>query len=370
MGPTTLAWRRLRARTGRALVCVVGVGIALVLVVMTSAIVAFTTELFEGEIAKYEGQSFVRSRGRAGLAGEEFPPLSSSLDAAVAREMRGTPILFRALAPPPFPSAPPEALAVGVPAGGLAAYLGTDVYTLQGTTTFSADDAAEIVLGPLAHRFFGRPPLGTSVDLAGTSLRVVGLVDAPPSRLRLVLPLAAIPLETAQKIFHQRGAVSVVLVEGAVDPALLARHPGLQVVSQNDMAGSLGAALEGQRQFFSIFQSVAYAIAASVIGLVLAQSVQERRREIGLMRALGASAGYVLGGIVVEAVTLALLGALLAVGVTYAVDAASGLDLLRFAGPGVALPALGGAFAAAVVAAILPAIRALQIDPAETMRHE
>jgi putative ABC transport system permease protein len=379
MRPWTLAWRSLRARPLRAGFTVLGVAVALLLVVMTSTVLAFTTELLEGELAKYEGQLFVRSRARAGIAGEEFPPLSSTLSEALGEELLATPgvdrdksalVLFRPLAPPPFPSAPPEALAVGLAPEALPAYLGPDVFLTAGVKRFGSADADEVILGPLAHRFFGAPRVGDVIEIAGHPLTVVGLVDAPPARLRLVLPVAALPLRTAQAIFHQEGTISTVLLGGDVADSLRARHPELDVVTQSDMGRAFGAALDGQRYFFRVFQGVAYAIAGVMLVTVLGMAVGERRREIGMLRAIGARPGFVMAAVMTEALVLGVGGGMVALGAALLLDACLGLGLIRIAGAWALGSALLGALVTGAVAAVLPAWRAARIDPAEAMSRD
>ena len=71
---------------------------------------------------RFTGVLFVQSRGLAGMSGIEWPPISSSIAMAEANRVlsqpeidpkRSTMVSFSALAPPPYPTAPPEALLGG-----------------------------------------------------------------------------------------------------------------------------------------------------------------------------------------------------------------------------------------------------------------
>jgi len=113
-------------------------------------------------------------------------------------------------------------------------------------------------------------------------------------------------------------------------------------------------------------------LAAAGIYGVLAGSVAERTREIGVHSALGASRGRILALILRQGMSLTILG--IAIGVVVAVVATqtivamlfgvSRLDLVTYIG---VIVILGGVSA---VACSVPAWRAARIDPAVTLRAE
>mgnify|MGYP004484074825 CR=1 FL=1 len=126
------------------------------------------------------------------------------------------------------------------------------------------------------------------------------------------------------------------------------------------------------------------ALLAASLGIVntLLMSVQERTREIGLMKALGTSGAKVFGLFSLEAVFIGLLGAVL--GVSTGVLAGSwvarwlaegflaglpGLSLFVFRAPEIALIAVA-VLAIAFAAGTIPAVRAAGKDPITALRHE
>ena len=139
---------------------------------------------------------------------------------------------------------------------------------------------------------------------------------------------------------------------------------------------NLLAASEAQRRFalilFEAFALVALLLAATGIYGVLAGSVTERMREIGIRAALGASRGNVLGlvlrqGMVLTAVGMGigLMGAAAASqAITTLLFGISPLDLITYLGVVALLGAVSG-FACGV-----PAWRAAQVDPSITLRAE
>ena len=121
-----------------------------------------------------------------------------------------------------------------------------------------------------------------------------------------------------------------------------------------------------------IFAGLALAIAAAGIGGIMALTVSQRVREIGIRIALGARPGNVLRMILGQGLLLTGLGIAIGIAGTLALTRlvksllfeVPPTDVLTFGGVGLVL------LAAAVVACYLPARRAARIDPNEALRAE
>ena len=130
-----------------------------------------------------------------------------------------------------------------------------------------------------------------------------------------------------------------------------------------------------QRRFAMqmLIGSAALAMALGAVGIygVLACAVAERRREIGIRRALGAGAGHVVGAVVRSAMIFAVAGAV-AGGIT-ALIATRYLTALLYQveprDPFTFAAAAAMLLGVAMIAAWLPARRAMQVDPMETLRE-
>jgi len=105
---------------------------------------------------------------------------------------------------------------------------------------------------------------------------------------------------------------------------------------------------------------------------VMAFSVGQRTREVGLRRALGAPAAHVLREVVGRAGRqIALgLGLGLAVGIPFARRLTDTLPSIEASDPLIVGGAMLVLIAAATVAVIVPVRRALRIDPMTALRHE
>jgi ABC-type antimicrobial peptide transport system permease subunit len=122
----------------------------------------------------------------------------------------------------------------------------------------------------------------------------------------------------------------------------------------------------------AFFGIVALLLAGVGLYGVLDYSVLQRRKEIGIRLALGAQAGDVVRRVTVDVFSMVLGGALagLALGFAAARFIQALLYQVKPTDPSMlALPALT-IIAAALLAALPPAIRAVRVDPAETLRGE
>ena len=149
-----------------------------------------------------------------------------------------------------------------------------------------------------------------------------------------------------------------------------------------DQLGVVQTVINGIIGVLSAFAAIALLAASFGIVNTLLMSVQERTREIGLMKAMGMSNGRVFGLFSLEAVVIGLLGAALgalaAIGAGTAIAAGAGQTLLADL-PGlqillfepvtvvtVILVIMGIAF----LSGVLPARRAARQDPIESLRYE
>jgi putative ABC transport system permease protein len=166
----------------------------------------------------------------------------------------------------------------------------------------------------------------------------------------------------------------------AVAQEIMAAIPGVTAMETNKL-------FMGQReQILSLLNSVVvllvitWILAMALIAVVFSLAVNERRRQIGVMRALGASRTMVLRSLLLEAGLLALVGGVVGAGV-----AALAIYLFRtliislmgfpflFPPPlrlaGLILGALVLALIGVTVAALVPALRISLQDPAISMRE-
>jgi putative ABC transport system permease protein len=125
-------------------------------------------------------------------------------------------------------------------------------------------------------------------------------------------------------------------------------------------------------QLFGLFAGLALLLAAIGTYGILSYSVTERRREIGIHMALGATRGNVLGMVLGQGMRLTIVG--LAAGVVAAVGLTRLLQTQLFnvrpTDPGTMASVVGIIAAVALAACYIPASRATRVDPMVVLRDE
>jgi putative ABC transport system permease protein len=159
-------------------------------------------------------------------------------------------------------------------------------------------------------------------------------------------------------------------VRGVLPATLDPEVPGLVLVSRPSDA--LAAKHATENTFSGLFVGLA-GVALLVGGIGVANtmviSVLERRREIGLRRALGASRGHIRGQFLLEAVLLSVGGGVIGVvvGVFATVGYATYEDWPAVVPPITVGASIGGALLVGVVAGVYPSIRAARLTPTEAL---
>jgi putative ABC transport system permease protein len=190
-----------------------------------------------------------------------------------------------------------------------------------------------------------------------------------------------VPLKLAQTLSGQPGEVSMVQVsvlagqrtveEVAAD--IEARLPDVDARALRQFAQAEAEVLRRIRRLMALVAALVLAVAALTVGSTLITAVLERRAEIGLMKALGASDRRVAAFFLAEALSMGIAGGLLGY--------VAGLGMAAFIGQQVfqatlsptplGLPVtLGVATGVVLLASLWPVRQALAVDPATTLRGE
>jgi putative ABC transport system permease protein len=247
----------------------------------------------------------------------------------------------------------------------------------DGVTTIGAD---------LAERYNLR--VGDTFEIRGRDFEVIGVLERT-----LTFPdkIAYVPLRNAQEIyvesvpaaFEERTDALATQIEvfpvdlaeaDAVADAIRAELASVRVVTPDQVADQIGQA----SVVFNLIIVGASVIAVIVGGLsvinTMVMTVQERVREIGIKKAVGAPTGAILREFVVEATLLGAIGGIIGLSagallvlVLNAQTAGSGTTVFLLT-PALLLRSFLFATILGALAGIYPALRAARLDPVQALR--
>jgi putative ABC transport system permease protein len=246
---------------------------------------------------------------------------------------------------------------------------------------------AVCVLGvKLKRELFGNNrALGEWVRVGDRRIRVIGVLEERGESLGLDLrDMLLIPVRTAEQLFDSPGLFRIMLdiapsadsdkIQQQILTVIRQRHDGeedVTVISQDSMLAAFDNILSVLTMAIAAISSISLLVAGILIMNISLISVSQRRREIGLLKAIGASSRQIRQLFVGESLMLISLGSI--AGILFAF----GLIFL-FANlwpefplmpPFWAVPAaVGIAFLTGLTFSIAPARRAAALDPVLALR--
>ena len=171
------------------------------------------------------------------------------------------------------------------------------------------------------------------------------------------------------------GTAQLEAVEAFLRNLLRRRHRGVQ---DAEVVVPLEILRQSQRtqDIFNLVMAMIAGLSLLVGGIgimnIMLANVSERTKEIGVKRAIGASANEVMAEFLVEAVTLSILGGLLGVVLGWAI--AMGVSLVlgweTYVTAGSVCFAFGVSASVGVVFGFWPAREAARLDPIQALRYE
>lgn len=237
--------------------------------------------------------------------------------------------------------------------------------------------------------------LGDPVDVvlpdSSRTFTLVGIIGFGESDSLLGATLAGFDLPTAQRVLGKVGVldeVDVLAADGVSAVNLRDRIAGVlpdrvEALTGEQVAADGTAAVRDSLGIFTtvllVFAGVSVLVGSFVIWNTFNVLVAQRRREVALLRAVGATRRQVLAGVLVEAGMIGVVAG--AIGVLLGVGLAAGIRLLLDAidieipstspavEPRTIVVALAVGLLVTMVAAIAPAWSATRVAPMEALRN-
>jgi putative ABC transport system permease protein len=217
--------------------------------------------------------------------------------------------------------------------------------------------------------------LGDSVQVMDRDFTVVGLSGGTASWMTSFI---FVRKTAAEALLRDPGATSFILVTPTQNSSVTALRdrlsslPGIEVMLKADMMANDQTLIA---RFFSIplrlMVVIAFMVGTLVVGLVIYTATTERRREYGMLKAIGARNGLLYRVVTSQALLAASTGAFLGVGLAFGVAQlimATRPQFLVTLAPSAIAQVLGATFLMATLAALFPARLLARLAPAEAFR--
>jgi len=214
--------------------------------------------------------------------------------------------------------------------------------------------------------------LGDKYELfGGKPYDIVGIF-APPSGARTKMSLAAM-----QDVLETDKCSYILVKTDGRDPAIVAanineRLPGNKITLTRDIIIDAQERIPGLNSFLRILVGLGAFVSLIFVLLSMYTTVTERRKEIGILKSLGASKSFIIGTIEGEAFVIGLLGVVsgFVIALLASIAIPAKFDLaFEFSVNWIATAIIIAIFGS-LVGALYPAWRASTIDPVEVMVNE
>jgi len=370
------AFKNIKRRKTRTFLTTLGIIIGIAAIVALGSLsegieIAITQEL--GAIA---GKIIITEKGAnmaAGYAGSDITPEQASMISEINGVEEFVPMVFYM---PPFGlgAGIPSFAVIGIELDKLEYFIGDEILVEDGRKP--DEDEREVALAGVILRDTLNVQVGDYYTYKEKDFEVVGIAEE--TGINDVDMSYIVPLEDLQDALGTENyQVAYVVLE---DPDA-AEDVAEEIEDSDDTLDAL-TATDITRQISSIIDQISLftfgigAIAAFVGGLgvlnTMIMAVLERKREIGVMKAIGATRKFIIIQILSESAMLSLIGGLIGLFLgwlgSFVVSGFTGGFLAAVVTPELAIGAIAFALVLGVVGGLYPAWKATKVDPVEALR--
>lgn len=255
-------------------------------------------------------------------------------------------------------------------------FIGSEIYTERGRKLDDGDNGKLAALVGYTFAQNRNLDVGDEITFGNdTQFEIVGVIEQTGGDTdNLVL----VPLTTMQEVRGETSinrvrvkAQSIDVVEN-VTSEIKIEIDNVNVFSSLEMARQISSSLDTVMLAVMGIGAVSAIVAGLMITVVMIMSVTERRREIGIMKAIGATEWMILKQVLQESLIIGLLGGVFGLLVGYSGSLIMNV-VLNFPATvttGLVILGMGFALILSTCAGLYPAWSASRLDPVQTLKYE
>jgi putative ABC transport system permease protein len=369
----------------RSILTIMGIVIAMQLyIVLTGVMNAYDKDM-QKQVASMAGKVFVQAKTEGIASMLPMQNVINETDADEIKKLDGidinntTKILYNEVIPAMAPNMPPSIFVVGVEQGKESTYFGNVEVEGKNTTTNTND----VILGASAASWAlseHKAKLNDTFKLNGKEFRIVGIL---PSINISVDSSIIMPIKTVQDLYNKNNVVNAIMItathaDKVEDLAKEINKSNDKVIASTskEVQKSADEMLKGQRGFFAMINGTIIFVAIFMVMIIMIMAIHERKKEIGTLKAIGASYHKILFMVMSESTILSVIGGVIALPVSIIFSwvvsgRSSDIDtLLTFNDPKNWPMILIVTIIIGIISGILPALSARRVNPLESIRYE
>jgi putative ABC transport system permease protein len=290
-----------------------------------------------------------------------------------------TKIIYNEVIAAMAPNMPPSILVAGVEQGKENVYYGNVEVDGKDSTA----NLNDVILGFNASKWASqehKAKLNDTFILNGKEFKIAGIL---PSINTVIDSSIIMPLKSAQDLYNKTNLINAIMITATkadkVDElanSINESNNNVTASTSKEVQKSADEMLAGQRGFFAMINGTIIFVAIFMVMIIMIMAIHERKKEIGTLKAIGASYHKILFMVISESTVLSVIGGLIALPVSIIFSwIVSGRPndleaLLVYNDPKTWPMILFVTILIGVFSGILPALSARKVNPLESIRYE
>lgn len=370
----------------RSILTIMGIVIAMQLYIVLSGIMNMYDKDMQKQVSSMAGKVMVQAKTEGTASMLPMQNVINENDANAIEKLDGidttksTKILYNEVLAATAPNMPPTVFVAGVEQGKEEAYFG-NVDADGKSTNYKSND---IILGATAAEWALSVQGATLNDTLTLNEKEFNIVGILPSINITIDSSIVMPIQTAQDLYDKQGLVNAIMITASkadkideLAKSITDLNNAVVASTSKEIQKSADEMLAGQRMFFDMINNTIVFVAIFMVMIIMIMAIHERKKEIGTLKAIGASYPKILFMVMSESTILSIIGGLIALPISvlfiWIVLGSSSIDLetvLTYNDPKSWPMILVVTVIIGVISGILPALSARKVNPLESIRYE